>query len=299
MRFVVVEDEIRIREGLRKLLMKLNPENRIVGEAQNGEEGLELIRREKPDVIITDVRMPYMDGLKMLEQLYAQGCSAKTIVLSAYSEFEYARTAMRMGVTEYLLKPIAIADLSEAIERIKNELEKDKMRKPGSIGSLEQVLKGILNGDLAPEDDVSAYLEREFGMQKQMPLVLFVAYFEEWSERKCAEFIRRLKQILAEKPMIASCFLEDKRRKEIRLLLYGYVDDQNIKRWIQGHFLQRGASADGTAMGWVQAWGGSYSTFGIHSLQMNRLFFQQYNLVYIKRYMIQYFKEEPRGGLAP
>ena len=207
MRFVVVEDEIRIREGLRKLLMKLNPENRIVGEAQNGEEGLELIRREKPDVIITDVRMPYMDGLKMLEQLYAQGCSAKTIVLSAYSEFEYARTAMRMGVTEYLLKPIAIADLSEAIERIKNELEKDKMRKPGSIGSLEQVLKGILNGDLAPEDDVSAYLEREFGMQKQMPLVLFVAYFEEWSERKCAEFIRRLKQILAEKPMAPAVWI--------------------------------------------------------------------------------------------
>lgn len=110
MKFVIVEDEIRIREGILRLLPKLDKENEIVGEAENGLEGLEIIRKEKPDVIITDIRMPLMDGLDMLEKLHEEGCDAKAIVLSAYSEFEYARQAIRLGVTEYLLKPIVIGD---------------------------------------------------------------------------------------------------------------------------------------------------------------------------------------------
>ena len=119
MKFVIVEDEIRIREGILRLLPKLDKENEIVGEAENGLEGLEIIRKEKPDVIITDIRMPLMDGLDMLEKLHEEGCDAKAIVLSAYSEFEYARQAIRLGVTEYLLKPIVIGDFSDAVERVK------------------------------------------------------------------------------------------------------------------------------------------------------------------------------------
>ena len=98
MKFLIVEDEIRIREGIRRLLPKLDAENEIAAEAENGEQGLALIQRVQPDVIITDVRMPVMDGLSMLEEAYREGCAAKAIVLSAYSEFEYARSALRLGV---------------------------------------------------------------------------------------------------------------------------------------------------------------------------------------------------------
>ncbi|WP_321008632.1 response regulator, partial [Hungatella effluvii] len=98
MRIVVVEDEIRIREGISRLLKKLNEEYEIVGAAENGQEGLALIRELKPDVVITDIRMPVMDGLEMLDRLYQENAGTKAIVLSAYSEFEYARKAMQSGV---------------------------------------------------------------------------------------------------------------------------------------------------------------------------------------------------------
>ena len=76
MKFLIVEDEIRIREGIRRLLPKLDAENEIAAEAENGEQGLALIQRVQPDVIITDVRMPAMDGLSMLDGAYREGCAA-------------------------------------------------------------------------------------------------------------------------------------------------------------------------------------------------------------------------------
>lgn len=111
MKIVIVEDEIRIREGLSKLVRKLNENYEVVGEASNGVEGLEVIRSVQPDVIITDIKMPMMDGLEMLNLLADKEIKAKTIVLSAYSEFEYARQAMRLGVKEYLLKPIVLGEI--------------------------------------------------------------------------------------------------------------------------------------------------------------------------------------------
>ncbi len=109
MKIVVVEDEIRIREGISRLLGKLKQGYEMEGEAEI-EQGLELIRRVKPDVVITDIKMPKMDGFEMLKIMYREGIQAKAIVLSAYSEFEYARKAMSMGVTEYLLKPVTFGD---------------------------------------------------------------------------------------------------------------------------------------------------------------------------------------------
>lgn len=260
MRFVIVEDEIRIREGIRRLLPKLDKDDQIVGEAENGKKGLEVIRRERPDIIITDVRMPVMDGLQMLEQLYREECPAKAIVLSAYSEFEYARTAMRMGVTEYLLKPIVLGDFSEAIRRVKTELENSRKKKPEKIGGLDQVIKNILGGELTIDKEVSDYLQKELGMSEQMPLSLLVVYFEEWTEKGRSGFIWKVRTILREKRNISFCLQEDQRKKEIRLLLYDYQKSDNVKRWIQSHFLRRGEGLSGVAMGWVE-------TESIHSLK--------------------------------
>lgn len=84
-KIVIVEDEIRIREGMEKLIKKLDDEYEIVGTAENGREGAALVRNVQPDVIVTDIRMPLMDGLEMLTQLYGEGYAGKAVVLSAYS----------------------------------------------------------------------------------------------------------------------------------------------------------------------------------------------------------------------
>lgn len=252
MKFVIVEDELRIREGIARLLPKLNGDYIVAGEAENGAEGLALIRREQPDVVITDVRMPVMNGLEMLKTLQEEHRQAKAIVLSAYSEFEYARTAIHFGVTEYLLKPVNPTEFREAVERVKTELESERSRKPGPIGSIRHVIRNILTGELELENEVVAYLEREFDLNRDMPLALFVAHFESWSEKEREEFQRKLRFIVSGRPELSFCIMPEQRAKEVRILLYGYQDGRAVKRWIQGYFLQRESAGYRTAMGWTQ-----------------------------------------------
>ena len=252
MKFVIVEDELRIREGIARLLPKLNENYIVSGEAENGAEGLELIRREQPDVVITDVRMPVMDGLEMLKTLHEEHIHVKAIVLSAYSEFEYARTAIHLGVTEYLLKPVNSTEFREAVERVKTELESERSRKPDQIGSIKQLVRNILAGELELEDEVVEYLEREFNLRKDMPLALFVAHFESWSKQESERLQRKLRFIVSGWPELSFCIMSEQGAKEVRILLYGYKDGHAVKRWIQGHFLQRESAGHRTAMGWTE-----------------------------------------------
>lgn len=136
MRVAIVEDEIRIREGLEKLLLKEAGRYQVVGLAEDGKEGLDLILREKPDLVIADIRMPFMDGIEMLTAIRAAGLMTKAIVLSAYSEFAYAQQAMKLGVSEYLLKPIVVDELTQALLGIEAQL---RDQKNGIIKLLESV----------------------------------------------------------------------------------------------------------------------------------------------------------------
>ena len=102
MRIVVVEDEAPIREGMAKILAAISPQYELVGTASDGMSGYELIREVKPDLVIMDIRMPKMNGLEMLEHLREAGCQCRFVILSAYSEFGYARRAIDSGIVRYL-----------------------------------------------------------------------------------------------------------------------------------------------------------------------------------------------------
>ena len=162
MKIVIIEDEIRIREGLGRLIEKLSTEYEVAGAAENGQEGCELVRAVKPDVIVTDIKMPLMDGLEMLTALYEEGCKAKAIVLSAYSEFEYARQALRLGVKEYLLKPIVVSDISKSLQRVKEEIRRESVKDKLSINGLDQIFTGILWGSIQPDKTLEELLEEKY-----------------------------------------------------------------------------------------------------------------------------------------
>ena len=91
MKIVIVEDEAPIREGLQKVITKINSRYEVLGTASNGIDGLELILEKKPDLIIMDIRMSKMDGLTMLEHARAKGVDCKAVILSAFSDFSYAK----------------------------------------------------------------------------------------------------------------------------------------------------------------------------------------------------------------
>ena len=131
MKIVIVEDEAAIRKGLAGLLPKISPDYEVAGTAADGREGLELIRREHPALVILDIRMPGMDGMTMLRVLRSEGNPCRAVVLSAYSDFEYAKTAIDLGVESYLLKPVKVRELEDVLRltqaRIRQE-EEEKSR---------------------------------------------------------------------------------------------------------------------------------------------------------------------------
>ena len=115
---VIVEDEELVRRGIVLAVDWQSVDCAVVGEAANGAEGLEVIRRERPDLVVTDIKMPRMDGIEMLRQLRSEGNNAAVILLTAYSDFTYAQAAVKLGAVDYLLKPFHDGELEEAVKRL-------------------------------------------------------------------------------------------------------------------------------------------------------------------------------------
>lgn len=124
-KLLIVEDEDIIRKGLIFMVDWLKVNCIVAGEAVDGEEGLEKIKEICPDIVITDVKMPFKDGLQMLEESIVQ-YGYEAIIISGYSEFEYAKKAITLNVTEYLLKPIDFEHLYHTIEKLTTKIEVSK-----------------------------------------------------------------------------------------------------------------------------------------------------------------------------
>ena len=238
MRILIVEDEIRIREGIRKLLSKLDPGYEIVGEANDGLEGLDLCRQLEPDLIITDVQMPGMNGLKMLETLYDEGRMVKTIVLSAYSEFEYARGAMKLGVTEYLLKPVNLSEFSKALENIKARIMEDNRRKPEKIGTLDQIMRELIGGRLQPDEDTRNYLFNNYHIATDREYILLVAYLGDQYEARAKDAKASLRRSLSHYEGIGYCTLEIESLRSLLAIVYHCASPSDFERWVQYQLLK-------------------------------------------------------------
>ena len=122
----LVEDEVVMRNGIKNNIPWEQEGFEFVGEASDGELAYPLIKREKPDILITDIRMPFMDGLELSRLVKKELPQIKIIILSGYNEFDYAKTAISIGVTDYLLKPISSAKLLEAVKKVGDMIEKEQ-----------------------------------------------------------------------------------------------------------------------------------------------------------------------------
>ena len=110
-KYLVAEDESLIRRNLVKKIESLNLPLTLVGEASNGKDAIGLIGEHFPDLVITDIRMPQTDGLELAQYLQKNHPGTRTIILSGYSDFSYAQSALRYGVMDYLLKPVTLEAL--------------------------------------------------------------------------------------------------------------------------------------------------------------------------------------------
>ncbi|WHY00111.1 response regulator [Neobacillus sp. DY30] len=143
MKVLIVDDEIQIRKGLR---LKVDWEEegfQIVEEASNGRKALDILQTEDIDVVITDMRMPIMDGVELAKRCHQEFPHVKVIVLSGYSDFEYVRNSLQQGVKDYLLKPVAPDELVEALRKIRKEVAEEK-RKQAEIAQMSRLVHSHL-----------------------------------------------------------------------------------------------------------------------------------------------------------
>lgn len=129
---MIIDDEVQIRKGLR---MKVDWEREgfaVVTEASNGQDALDKLKQHDIDVVISDVRMPIMDGIEFAQRCKAEYSDVKIIILSGYSEFDYAKSSIQAGVKDYLLKPVAPDELRDALQKLRKEIEAEKKEKSES-----------------------------------------------------------------------------------------------------------------------------------------------------------------------
>jgi two-component system, response regulator YesN len=124
-----VEDEIITREGIRDNVDWRASGFEFCGEATDGEMALPLLRTSQPDVLITDIKMPFMDGLQLSKIVRERMPWVKIIILSGHDEFEYAQKAIGLGVTEYLLKPVTVQKLQTVLRKLNVQLDQEKIEK--------------------------------------------------------------------------------------------------------------------------------------------------------------------------
>ncbi len=136
LQLLTVEDEPWISKGIEKMLPWHQYDIQLIGHAKNGEMALDLMKLNKPDIIITDIKMPVMDGLSMIERLSGDvAFDSKVIIISGYNDFEYAKKAIKYGVSNFILKPIDPEELKSTIESVVSQIHKEK-REQENVSSI-------------------------------------------------------------------------------------------------------------------------------------------------------------------
>ncbi|XEC93971.1 response regulator [Paenibacillus tarimensis] len=126
-RVILVDDEMFARKGLSNLIPWDRYGYEIVGEAENGEEALEIIQKYNPDLVITDIRMPVLDGLELIRQAKQLNTAPpQFIIVSGYDDFKYAQQAVRFGVQDFILKPVDEEELVSTLQRISGALSQSE-----------------------------------------------------------------------------------------------------------------------------------------------------------------------------
>jgi two-component system response regulator YesN len=239
-RIVIVEDEPRIREGLARLIGKIKPEYRIVGEARDGLEGIRIISKLRPEVVVTDVRMPDLSGLEMLERLGDCSVKVKAIVLSAYSEFSYAREAIRLGVSEYLLKPINIGDLTRALKNVENLIESESLaRRKEGASTLEGALYSIMLGGAKVDASLRSSISKDCGVETEGHFALATVYLGRRYETDAPRVIDLADATLSKRAGLHWRIIGLPRSNRFSIVMFNIGEVEPIRVWFCDCFMPR------------------------------------------------------------
>lgn len=225
-KIILVDDEEEVRRGVLNKIQWNKYGFEIIGEAENGKEALEIVEKNTPDLVITDIKMPFMDGMKLTQILYERFPTIKTIILTGFDEFEYAKTAIKLNVIEYVLKPISSEDIIELLINVKEKLDREfeekkniKLLKESYIKSLpilrEKFLSSIIRGNINIDEIKEKEKKYNINLQGEAFLISIVAidYNVENINNKDKEIlifqVLKLIEEIINKHSVGLAFIED------------------------------------------------------------------------------------------
>lgn len=148
---MIVDDEPNVRQGIKMMIPWDELELSVVCEGEDGDDGLDKMMNILPDIVITDVKMPGKTGIEMAEEAISRGFTGKVIILTGYSDFTYAKSAIALGVENFILKPVDEDELIDCLKNVRDKIlreqELDFRRAKGCEYINEQLTKGLLSGD--------------------------------------------------------------------------------------------------------------------------------------------------------
>lgn len=175
---LIVDDELFVRKGLIKMIDWEGCGYVVIGEADNGEDALALIHEHKPDLVVTDIRMPVLDGIGLIRAAAKEAPETAFMIVSGYNDFEYAQQALRYGAFDYVLKPIDQEDFQKTLGKLKEQLEEKKRRRiRAQAGIGQQQIEALIRGE-AGILDVEAWTEPWAGE----PVQSFTYALLEWND---------------------------------------------------------------------------------------------------------------------
>lgn len=186
---IVVEDEKLIAKNIIKNIERVGLGFEVIATAPNGEEGWRLIQERQPDVVFTDIRMPVVDGLELIQRIREKYDFISCVMVSGYADFAYAQVAMRYSVVDYLLKPINLEELRSVLIKIEQKLrvERDRLLGSGKYRRTEEIVNLVIEyihqhymhvidlGKLASDFGFSiSYLTKIFTNQTGVPPTKYI-----------------------------------------------------------------------------------------------------------------------------
>ena len=202
---IIVEDEVLLLENLAEKVRNLNIGFQVIGTANNGKNAMEMISRTPPDAVLTDIRMPLMDGLELVEWLDREYVDVCKIIISGYSEFEYARRAIHFGVQDYLLKPISTGELKNTLLsvalsiQLRKETPGKEIQLPLEQISLEQVVQYVYDNirtNYSHDIDLNCLIEDYHYSADYINRLFIKKYHESAAKYQIRLRINKAKQLL-------------------------------------------------------------------------------------------------------
>ena len=200
-RILIVDDEKIERNGIKFLLKQMGFHLEVL-EAQNGKKAVEMLEKEKVDILLTDIKMPFMDGMELIRTLHGKYEDMKIIIFSGFSDFEYARTAMKYEVKDYILKPVEPNEFKNTMNRVMAEINEQTLKKELLDKSqeflLDHLLYSLVNGSSVEEIENRAANMVDTAVIHSFCQMLLIEFSEDFFGKRDQGFVDVIKDYLGE-----------------------------------------------------------------------------------------------------